>query len=440
MATPNQDSLLAASTVRGRYKISKNLIWVVCGILVAAVVIVMTLQAMTGTGPAPAPTLTPQADISQAPMPEVIDSMARGQKEAAKKAQEEAETAAAKERAAPNRPEGKMPYPLTGNGGESFPEVDRNGKVVLPVPAAMNRGQLEGDPRIEEAARETLIRQGPILAISEGMGDALASNAKQPSGSGQPNVGAAQPEAQGNGLDQAGGLLKNIPNLIGNTPAPNKAKNERDWMKENAQLERDRVPLRGYTPTSRFVLMQGKVINAVLLTAVNTDLPGEIQAKVLMDVYDSIVGDTLLIPKGATLIGSYNSDVAVGQERVNMGFKRMILPNGVSVDLVGNIGMDGAGRAGIEGDVNNHYPKMFLISTLTAIGAYATTANAVAAAGVTINTQNIPAATAAQIFSDINKAVIDRNKNIAPTITIPAGIRFAVNVARDIELPAYKRQ
>ncbi|MFD2274185.1 TrbI/VirB10 family protein [Undibacterium arcticum] len=118
-------------------------------------------------------------------------------------------------------------------------------------------------------------------------------------------------------------------------------------------------PSRGYAPTSRFVLMQGSVINAVMLTAMNTDLPGEVQARVTMDIYDSIRGAALLIPKGTKLIGRYNSDIRVGQDRVNLAFQRMILPNGISVDLPGNIGMDAAGRGGVGGDVNNHYTQMF---------------------------------------------------------------------------------
>ena len=49
--------------------------------------------------------------------------------------------------------------------------------------------------------------------------------------------------------------------------------------------------------------MAGSVIAASLVTGLNSDLPGEVIAQVTENVFDSVTGQTLLIPQGARLIG-----------------------------------------------------------------------------------------------------------------------------------------
>src|SRR3546814_7616221 len=65
-----------------------------------------------------------------------------------------------------------------------------------------------------------------------------------------------------------------------------------------------------HMPRSPYQLMAGTVIPAALLTAVNSDLPGQVIATVTEQVYDSVTGRHLLIPQGSRLIGQYDSQVA----------------------------------------------------------------------------------------------------------------------------------
>src|SRR3546814_10543951 len=69
-----------------------------------------------------------------------------------------------------------------------------------------------------------------------------------------------------------------------------------------------------HMPRSPYQLMAGTVIPAALLTAVNSDLPGQVIATVTEQVYDSVTGRHLLIPQGSRLIGQYDSQVAFGQQ------------------------------------------------------------------------------------------------------------------------------
>src|SRR5262249_10879686 len=55
------------------------------------------------------------------------------------------------------------------------------------------------------------------------------------------------------------------------------------------------------TPVSPYEVKAGTIIPAVLLSAVNSDLPGQILAQVREAVYDTDTGEHLLIPQGTRL-------------------------------------------------------------------------------------------------------------------------------------------
>ncbi|WP_353287987.1 TrbI/VirB10 family protein [Wolbachia endosymbiont (group B) of Gerris lacustris] len=99
------------------------------------------------------------------------------------------------------------------------------------------------------------------------------------------------------------------------------------------------------------MIIQGKVIDAILETAISSDLQGMLRAVVSRDVYAE-TGDTILIPKGSRLIGGYSFDSNVAKARVNINWNRIILPHGIDVAIASS-GADELGRAGIAGIVDN---------------------------------------------------------------------------------------
>ena len=50
-------------------------------------------------------------------------------------------------------------------------------------------------------------------------------------------------------------------------------------------------------PRSPYEVKAGTMIPATLLTAINSDLPGQIIGQVRENVYDTVTGNYLLIPK-----------------------------------------------------------------------------------------------------------------------------------------------
>src|SRR3990167_94891 len=93
-----------------------------------------------------------------------------------------------------------------------------------------------------------------------------------------------------------------------------------------------------------YTVASGEFLHAVLETAIQSDLPGQIRAVVSQPVY-AYVGETPLIPAGSRLIGQYSSSVLQGQNRVFVVWNRVILPNGTSAQI-NSAGTDQLGIAG----------------------------------------------------------------------------------------------
>ena len=80
----------------------------------------------------------------------------------------------------------------------------------------------------------------------------------------------------------------------------------------------------------------GTVLSATLLTAVRSDLPGGVVAQLTQDVYDR-TQTILLLPRGARLLGRYESQLSLGQDRLLVTWDRILLPDGSGLRLPGLI-------------------------------------------------------------------------------------------------------
>jgi type IV secretion system protein TrbI len=113
-------------------------------------------------------------------------------------------------------------------------------------------------------------------------------------------------------------------------------------------------PQRVQMPRSPYQLMAGSVIAAALITALKSDLPGQVVAQVTEDVYDTVSGRFLLVPQGTRLIGKYDSNIAYGQERLLLIWTRLVMPDGSSIVLDNLAATDTQGYAGLESGVDYH--------------------------------------------------------------------------------------
>ncbi|MEN6623324.1 MAG: TrbI/VirB10 family protein [Smithella sp.] len=195
-----------------------------------------------------------------------------------------------------------------------------------------------------------------------------------------------------------------------------------------------------YTEASPNILQAGTLIPAMLLTGINSDIGGQVIAQVESDVYDSLYGSTLLIPAGSRLIGQYSAGAANGQNRVNITWGTLVLPNGGSYAL-GNsmIAVDGAGYAGLEGNVNNHTGQVLsaagFTSALAALGSIA--AGNTGTTDSNYSAGQLAAQGAMGNLLNTASSMLQKNLNIAPTITINPGYGFNIFVSQQISFNPY---
>ena len=213
---------------------------------------------------------------------------------------------------------------------------------------------------------------------------------------------------------------------------PNQMAEKRAFIKTNSKVAdsslKDRI--------SDYVLAIGTKIPAQLDQDINSDLPGQIYAHVSRDVYDSRTHSVLLMPAGSNLVGTYDSSVAYGQERLLVAWTRVNLPNGQFIDLPGFGGADALG-AGFGDKVDNHYDKIggaVLLTSILAAGAQLAQpqqSNALQSPGVG---QTLGQAVGTQI-AQTGTQLVQKDLNLQPTLHIRPGFEFTVEVNKDMVFP-----
>ncbi|EBM5962880.1 TPA: TrbI/VirB10 family protein [Salmonella enterica subsp. enterica serovar 16:l,v:-] len=191
-------------------------------------------------------------------------------------------------------------------------------------------------------------------------------------------------------------------------------------------------------PHSPYELRAGWVIPGVMISGINSDLPGQIVGQVSQDVYDTATGKYLLIPHGTRLVGTYSSDVGYGQEGVMIAWQRLVFPDGKALDLGSMPGADMAGYSGFRDQVNNHYFRIFgnalLLSGITATVAYSQDRdqNNNNGSNQAPNMSSEMSSALGQVFGQAIAQVVQKNLNIAPTLEIRPGYRFNIMVTKDL--------
>ncbi len=329
-------------------------------------------------------------------------------------------------------------------GPGQYPSGANAQEPLLPLPTAFMPGSQLRDPaeldrlqRIKEAEAEaTRIKSSAILVLTaegNGVQGPLASGPQEWMANYNAAITQAAQRYAGQGQDPA-----KIAAALAATQQPrpqSKVDLDRSWLSEQDQPKPPPTlaPTRAVSP---YTVFQGTIIPAVLLTEVNSDLPGMLTAQVTLDVYDGIGGTTLLIPKGSRLVGNYNNDVRPGQERVMAAFRRIIFPSGASVDLGAMAASDQIGRSGFQDEVDSHFWRQFGANFLVA-GLAALISNKDSASTVTVVNSGGTAVSdaAGQILVETVRNIQQRNAYIPPTIRINSGYKFNVLVSKDMTLP-----
>ena len=198
------------------------------------------------------------------------------------------------------------------------------------------------------------------------------------------------------------------------------------------------LPNQVVRPRSPYEVKAGTIIPTVLVTGINSDLPGTILGQVRENVYDTVSGNYLLIPQGLKVLASYDSMVAYGQERVLVCWQRLIRPDGTSLSLDCQPGVDLSGYAGFADTVDNHWWRVL---TGVALGS-------VLAAGVVVPQGNVSgyvpsigqgmAANAAGAINQAGQQITQLRSASSRRSEVRPGFSVNVLVTKDLVIPPYR--
>ena len=177
----------------------------------------------------------------------------------------------------------------------------------------------------------------------------------------------------------------------------------------------------------------------VMITGINSDLPGMVTAQVSQDVFDTPAVRWVLIPQGTRLVGQYDSNVTYGQNRVLVVWNRLIYPDSGAVEIGGMPGEDQAGYSGLADQLDNHYLRIIgsalLLSFISAGYEIATDSDQ-----NTQTTADTAKEAVARQMSQVGSEMIRKNLNIQPTIIIRPGQTGTILVNKDMVLKPWRGQ
>ncbi|NSZ48760.1 TrbI/VirB10 family protein [Agrobacterium vitis] len=298
--------------------------------------------------------------------------------------------------------------PLPGDLGRPILDAQNRGQPVVP-PAIST-------PTVDEAEQRR-------LAEEEAARTSRVFFQTQPGTTPVASAGSVTPGAPS--LDLAG---------LAGQPGQQTAQDRQNAFLNAPVDRRTTATDRVMAPASPFVLQAGAVIPAALITGIRSDLPGQIIAQVTENIYDSPTGRSLLVPQGTRIIGQYDNNVQFGQRRALLVWNRLIFPNGRSIVLERQPGVDSQGYAGLEDGVDYHWwdlAKAAGLSTLLAVGTeLAVSDEDRLVAAIRDGAQDT--------INDAGQQIIRRQLQVAPTLTIRPGFPVRVIVTRDLVLEPYR--
>lgn len=281
----------------------------------------------------------------------------------------------------------------------------------LALIAALREKNKEGDP----VYRDTRLNHPPLLksAAHKSLSKETLARMNAPSTFFSVNAG----ETSSNALN---------PKVVGKTlTGQDENSNFLNQQNDITSVSAKRLP----HPT--LTVPAGEMIPATLETAINSELAGMVRAITTRDIF-ALSGSKLLIPKGSTLVGQFNTAITQGQSRLFIVWNRLQMTNGIIVTL-NSPSSDPIGRAGQGADyVDRHFFERFGTGALLSVlGAYTATGG--------VNGQDEYNSMAqyrmniAGSFHQTANQTLQQDMQTKPTLQINQGASINVFVAHDLD-------
>jgi len=295
-------------------------------------------------------------------------------------------------------------------------------QLATPTPAPTPAPVIQPTPDPESNARQKAFYEALFATSAVADPNLAQANTQQQT--------AVSPEAAGRAIPLGTPAEIGLPGVA---PTPRDPNNLGTY---NGAKDRWTLNSRPEPPISPYVLQTGSVIPALLISAMESELPGTIIAQVSQDVYDTPTGNYLLIPQGSKLIGEYSNMIQYGQARIFVAWQRIVFPNGWTLDIGAMPGADRQGEAGFRDQVDNHFIRLFgsalLMSAIS--GGIALSQNQGQGYGAyeAPNAGSVLSAALGQQLGAATSALLQKNLSIPPTLKIRQGFRFNIIAVKDL--------
>lgn len=180
---------------------------------------------------------------------------------------------------------------------------------------------------------------------------------------------------------------------------------------------------------------EGQFIDCVLLHKLVVDTEeSPVTVAVAKDFFDASAR-FVVIPAGTRVVGRSQVVNYHGASRLYIWFERLIMPNGVSVNLPQNgRALDSQGSLGVASNVNRHffmkYGSAIMVGLLDGLSGLAQSSIS------DYQMRNMFGRTS-ENFAEVNREMMKNTGNIVPTISVNPGHRLKLNISADIIISAY---
>lgn len=190
-------------------------------------------------------------------------------------------------------------------------------------------------------------------------------------------------------------------------------------------------------PLSVYELKTGTLIPAVMISGIQSDLPGQILAQVSEPVFDTATGLYLLIPQGSKVVGLYDNQVAFGQKRVLVIWNKIIFPDASHLVLDGMPGADPSGYAGFRDQVKRHIGRRIGSAMLvTAFNVGYELSRRQNQGSSLAGTESAVSSAVGEGIAELGREMIQKEMDVPSTLRIRPGYRFQIMVQKDIPFQA----
>ena len=345
----------------------------------------------------------------------------------------------------------EVPQIPTGGGQEETHSADVKSTPGASLPGSYSElAKYEAERKQKE--REHLIRTGQLNPAREQREKVEAQQRERQEAQRRAEAARREqvprvtpPSVPSMPAQPAPGAQRNAGNMVQQPPAENYSSPVGFTVTESGKVSGaansifTALPGTAQATGKKYKLHTGTVIPVTLLTGMTGDSESAgVTAQIRQDVYDSLTGTHLLLPQGSKVIGQASGGSG---RRLNATFTRIILPNGATIKLSGQLATDSQGYTGLRDKYDEKWgPALkgaFLSGIFTGIADWVGDID-------TKETKNGGLIRSA--WGDVAEKISDRltdkadalDKNESPAAIIRPGFQFQVYLTEDIEIYQYQ--